>query len=224
MKKLGILTIGQSPRPDILQELQAIFGNAIERMETGALDGMSNSEIEKLRPDEGERMLVTRLSDGSEIHIAEEKLMNCMQKKICCLEEKGAGAILILCTADFHGLHSTVPLIEPRKILNAVIPRLSPRSAIGVLSPDNQQVEATKRDWQGIVGHIEVLTASPYGKKEELESAAKVFRSKDLDLIVLDCMGYTESARKRIEELSGKPVILSKALAAKAAVDVLEGK
>jgi len=35
------------------------------------------------------------------------------------------------------------------------------------------------------------------------------------DLILLDCMGYTESARELVQQISGKPVILSNALMAK---------
>lgn len=45
MKKLGILTIGQSPRPDILGELLPLFDNDIEIFEAGALDGLTMEEI-----------------------------------------------------------------------------------------------------------------------------------------------------------------------------------
>ncbi len=222
MKKLGILTIGQSPRPDILGELMPLFDNDIEILEAGALDGLSAAEIVKMQPGPDDRMLVTRLADGTVVHVAEEALMGCMQGQIQCLEEKGAKCIFVLCTARFQGLHCQVPLIQPGDILNETIPKRSHNSAIGVLSPEPEQVEATRRDWQGIVDRLEVLTASPYGSMAEIDGAASAFGQMDIDLIVLDCMGYTEKIRKRMEALSGKPVILSKTLAAERAAEILK--
>lgn len=222
MKKLGILTIGQSPRPDILQDLMPVFGENTALIEAGALDGLSEEEIKKLSPGEEERMLVTRLSDGTEVHVAEEKLTACMQQKIYEMETAGVDCILLLCTAAFHGLRCGVPLIEPRKILNRLVPLKSKDSSIGVLSPEAEQVEATKKDWHGIINHLEVLTASPYGSMKEIERAAEQFSSMNIDFVVLDCMGYTEAIRRQIEEISGKTVILSKTLAAHRVMEILE--
>lgn len=214
-KKIGILTIGQSPRPDIIEELIPYFGENIEIIEAGALDHKTEAEISALQPKAGQRLLVTRLADGRVVHVAEELLTSCMQDQINSLEEKDVSAILILCTARFKSLHANVPCVEPGKLLNELIPLFSPRSSIGVLSPDEAQIESTKKDWAGIVEHIEVLTASPYGNMTQLELAAKAFKTLDIDLIVLDCMGYTEEMRRSVSEVSGKPVILSKVLAAK---------
>ena len=80
---------------------------------------------------------------------------------------------------------------------------------------------ATRRYWYGIVERLEVLTASPYGPLTEIEMSARAFGKMDVDLIVLDCMGYTEEIRVRMEVLSGKPVILSKTLAAEKVVEIL---
>lgn len=222
MKKLGILTIGQSPRPDILGELLPLFDNDIDIFEAGALDGLTMEEIRELKPGPDDRLLVTRLVDDSVVHVAEEALMGCMQEKIRQLEAKGALCIFILCTARFQGLSSQVPLVQPREILNETILKRSKHSAIGVLSPEAEQVEATRKDWNGIVERLEVLTASPYGPLTEIEAAAKVFGQLDIDLIVLDCMGYTEEIRERMEALSGKPVLLSKTLAAEKTVELLK--
>ena len=148
--------------------------------------------------------------------------MGCMQSQIRRLGEKGAKCIFVLCTARFQGLRSQVPLIQPGDILNETIPKRSHNSAIGVLSPEQEQVEATRRDWQGIVDRLEVLTASPYGSMAEIDGAARAFGQMDIDLIVLDCMGYTEKIRKRMETVAGKPVILSKTLAAERAAAILK--
>ena len=67
-----------------------------------------------------------------------------------------------------------------------------------------------------------MLTASPYGEDHLIEEAGRQFGQMDIDLIVLDCMGYQEKHRKLVAAASGKPVILSKALAAKMASELLE--
>ena len=113
------------------------------------------------------------------------------------MEVQGTKCIFVLCTARFQGLHSHVPLIQPREILNETVPKQAANSAIGVLSPEAEQVESTKRDWNGIVDRLEVLTASPYGALADLEAVAREFGRMDIDLIVLDCMGYTEKQRQR---------------------------
>ena len=38
MKKIGILTIGQSPRPDVVGEFSRVLGGEYEIIEKGALD------------------------------------------------------------------------------------------------------------------------------------------------------------------------------------------
>ena len=48
MKKIGMLTIGQSPRDDILPGLKEIFGKNVEIVEAGALDGLTLEEVERV--------------------------------------------------------------------------------------------------------------------------------------------------------------------------------
>ena len=50
MKKLGLITIGQSPRIDVVPEIRQIIGHGIEVMEGGALDGLTLDEVRKLYP------------------------------------------------------------------------------------------------------------------------------------------------------------------------------
>jgi len=45
MKKLGIITVGQSPRSDIVAEMAPFFGKDIDIIERGALDGLSMTQI-----------------------------------------------------------------------------------------------------------------------------------------------------------------------------------
>ena len=47
-KRIGIVTIGQSPRTDVVPEIQAHLGDHVEVLEHGALDGLSLTEVQEL--------------------------------------------------------------------------------------------------------------------------------------------------------------------------------
>ena len=65
MKKIGAITVGQSPRVDLIPEIQPILGDSVEIIQAGALDGLSKEEIAKFVPRPGENVLVSRLTDGT---------------------------------------------------------------------------------------------------------------------------------------------------------------
>jgi protein AroM len=76
MKKIGILTIGQSPRPDVVGEFLNVFGSDYEILEKGALDDYSVEELRKRNVSDGERILVTKLVDGQEIKISHDFVLS----------------------------------------------------------------------------------------------------------------------------------------------------
>ena len=48
-KKIGAITIGQSPRIDVIPEMQEILGENVIILEAGALDGLTKEEIEEFK-------------------------------------------------------------------------------------------------------------------------------------------------------------------------------
>ena len=55
--KIGALTIGQSPRNDLIPEIEAFFKGA-EIIQLGALDGLSKEQIADLAPSGGVQALM----------------------------------------------------------------------------------------------------------------------------------------------------------------------
>ena len=55
--KIGTLTIGQSPRNDLIPEIEAFFKGA-EIIQLGALDGLSKEQIADLAPSGEDEILV----------------------------------------------------------------------------------------------------------------------------------------------------------------------
>ncbi len=56
---VGLVTIGQSPRSDVVPEIAALIGPGVDVQEAGALDGLGHSEIEALAPTGHDEILVT---------------------------------------------------------------------------------------------------------------------------------------------------------------------
>ena len=101
MKKLGLITIGQSPRTDVTPDLAPIFGPDIQLCQAGALDGMTAQEIAAFAPEEGDYVLISRLRDGSSAVFAEKHILPRLQQCIYDLEAKGVELIMFLCTGSF---------------------------------------------------------------------------------------------------------------------------
>ena len=114
MKKIGMLTIGQSPRDDILPSFMDIMGKGYEIVEAGALDDLTLDEIERVefRPDD--YLLVSRMRDGTEIKITKRLILPLMQKRINELEERGVRLTVIMCTGKFPSFKSRGLVVTPR--------------------------------------------------------------------------------------------------------------
>ena len=60
---LGIVTIGQTPRPDIERACRSYAGATAIRI-AGALDGLTREEVRHLENRDGPYPLLVRLADG----------------------------------------------------------------------------------------------------------------------------------------------------------------
>src|SRR5204863_499772 len=61
---VGLITIGQSPRVDVVPDMAKVIGPGVEIREAGALDGLDRAQIDALAPGAGDEILVTRPCDG----------------------------------------------------------------------------------------------------------------------------------------------------------------
>ena len=220
MKRLGVLTIGESPRPDMMVDLEPILCEKAEITEAGALDGLTEEQVAAMAPGPGDVVLVTRFN-GRTVEVAERCIVERLQIKINELEAAGMQCILLLCTGRFSNFVVNVPFIAPGPVLSAVVPVCSNNSSIGVLVPEESQIEELRRAWAPLVRRVELISASPYGAIEDIEAAAATFRDMDIDLIVPDCMGYTQAIKDIIADISQKPVMLSRTLVARVVVEML---
>lgn len=221
MKKIGLITIGQSPRDDVIADIGPLFSPDITLLQAGALDGLTAQDIAAFAPAPGDYVLISRLRDGSSAVFAEKYILPRLQNCIDLLEEQGAELILFLCTGSFPSFSSGVPLVFPCKVLDGIVPALSNHSSIAVVTPTPEQEAQCTEKWQNYVDSVLVVPASPYGDPKELELACERIAGTPADLVVLDCIGYTAAMKNYVRERTGKPVILSRTIAARVVMELL---
>lgn len=220
MRRLGLITIGQSPRIDAIPEVKEVLeGLDVEIVECGALDELSREQIDELFPREGEHLFVTRLRDGTEVKVARERILPLLQECIDELEPR-VDVIAVFCTGELPGLRSSKPLIELSELLLRTVEALKVRK-LGVVIPDPRQVGMTEERWRRVVPDVKVLSLSPYtGSLEELERVSREMR--DRDVIVLDCVGFRKESKRVAASASGRPVILPRTLLARVLRELME--
>lgn len=216
MFKLGAITVGQSPRADVTDDIMGIFNGKLELIERGALDGLTLAEVALLKPEEGDYVLVSRMRDGTQVFFAEEKILPRIQECIHQLEQEGVQMILFFCTGEFaYPFESCVPCVYPGKLITSLVPALCGDEPLIVITPLPEQVEQTRNKWRKIVPDVTAVAASPYGDMAAIEKAGEVIRTMTGSLVIMDCIGYSQAMKKIVARKTGKKVILSRTMAAR---------
>lgn len=213
--KAGVITIGQSPRPYIMNSIAPILECSFDIIEDGALNEYSYDEISKefpLKPNSD--FFVTELSDGTEVHINLEYIKPLIQKAIERLEDRGAEIIVLMCTGEMGKFKSNVLFVESSEIIKNVTVALGKHKKVGVLIPDeNQRIQMENR-WMGTNVDAEICALSPYLSIEEAKKEIAKFKDRSWDIAVLDCMGYTEEMKQAISDKLNIRVLLSRSIVA----------
>jgi protein AroM len=206
-KKIGFLTIGQSPRKDILPEIIPRLSSPCQVIQAGALDDLGWEEIARLKPEEGHLPLITRLRNGQAVIVSREKIKPILQAKINELEEKEAEIIALLCTEDFADSHSKKKLLLPFNLMKEEILKLSPSGLI-VFIPLEEQRKLAEAKWRipKIPLLIEVL--NPYQDFFNLNQLINKLGRRENFLLVFDCLGYSISLAQSISEHLALPYLI----------------
>jgi protein AroM len=207
MRVVAMLTIGQTPRRDITDDLRQLLPEGVVLREYGALDGLTRAEAECLCGYEGiGELLVTRMAGEREmIRLSADKVFARLQDCIVRAEAEGADVHLMACTGNF-------PLyVHQKRIL---YPGICQRQAalqmggtVGVLIPNEAQRAQILGWWAECGAAVQLETADPFGETEAVQTAVKKLKEQGAGLICLDCFGYT-LAHKAAAEACGLPAVL----------------
>lgn len=215
MKIIGMTTIGQSPRDDLVPYMEETFSRRVTVLQRGALDGLTGAEIAGLAPRAGQGTLVTRLRDGSEVPLSYEAVLPRMQAAVDELAARGAELLVVLCGADWSALRSDLLIVNPGQVFPAIVTALAKGRRLGVIKPSPAQVAGAERQFRERGIEAVATSASPYIGEARLEAAraaAEALRAARVDLVWMTCVGMDEPMRGVVREVTGKPVVLARSI------------
>jgi protein AroM len=219
VRRLGVLTIGQAPRPDgLAREVAAVLGEGFAVVERGALDDLGPGDLASLAPRPGRDLLVTRLRDGGPVRVAEEAIVERLQHQIKRLEdEDGVEATLLLCTGAFPAFRHHRPLLQPQAALHGAALGIAGPDQLGAVIPLAEQRPQMARAWRERGADVVLVVADPYGPEPgaAVERAAAEAWDRGARVLLMDCFGYDLAMRRAAAKAFSGPVLLARSLAAR---------
>jgi protein AroM len=224
---VGVVTIGQSPRTDVMPDISRSLPPGTRVIERGALDRLGPAQLVALAPACGEDLLVTRLREGREVTLAETRLMPLLQDAVDEVTGRGAVIVAALCTGSLPGIRCRPPLLMPGPLVRNLVAALAPGSRrgrlarLGVVVPAPDQAGSAMADWSAAADEVLVLAASPYGPPAALAQAAETLAAWRPGLVVLDCLGFDGQMKQMVARAVDVPVVLPRTVLAGALAALL---
>lgn len=219
-RPIGAVTLGQTPRDDVVPHLEKTLGDRFEILQVGALDHSSEEEVRAGASELNGALLVTRLRGGVEVCVREGFLTPRVQACVSGLQDR-AELILFLCTGDFPSLKSSLPILYPGPILRSVVRGLE-WERLGVMTPAAEQIQPQRERWGEVTEHAVVEHASPYRPLHELDAAAERLRQAGVHGVAMDCIGYTQRMKQRVRDIVGRPCLTATTLLARVAAEFVD--
>ncbi len=166
------ITIGESPRDDVIPELLNIIDKNFAYHQIGLIDGVDPSVYAPAGPED---LLVSKKKDGTIVYISHKWVC----EKLSCM--KFNEPAVLLCTAKFDDDR----LILPYKVINSFFQALPKLQSATVVVPEKDQCEDAQKRWAKIAHNVKCMAFSPY-----TESYID-FDITDQQLVYLDCIGFT---------------------------------
>ncbi len=218
LNTVRFVTIGQTPRTDMVPDLVARLPEGTLIREVGALDGLDPAEVTALAPGPGEARLVTRMADGTQAVVGKAKMHARLQGILDGVGPDPAVVTVLLCTGEFPGLRGPGVFLDAQHLVDHGVAALcAGMKRVGLLLPAAEQ--ADEFHWRPAPHQeLRVTWASPY-VGDRFDDAARELSG--CDAVVMHCMGFTEEQRRRVAGTSGRPVLLARRFVAAAVAQLL---
>lgn len=225
MPCLGVVTIGQSPRTDMVPELRRWLGGA-DIAERGALDNLTTAEAGQLGPDgPGDRLLVSRMRDGTSVKLGVSRVHPLVRAAVRDLEDRGVTTTLIVCTGELPPVPHRGTLLLAESLLSHGVQAIIGGERLAVLCPDPGQAANSRARWAAVSEDPLVASASPYepDSLSQVAAAAESVSREGARFVVMDCMGYDLAAREAAARASGRTALLAREIVARLTAAALGG-
>lgn len=208
-RTLGIITIGQAPRDDIAALFAQHAPTGTKVVLRGALDGLSDAEVDQLQPENGGDTLYTRLRGGRDVKISKKAVIARSPKTIARLREDGCDAIVYACTGEFPPMAGDEGILFPSRVLNGLATGLLPQGRLGLLIPLPEQAEKLTAKWTRPGLEIVAEALAPSADAKAANAAAERLAARKPDLVAMDCMSYTPVTKEQVKPALGVPTLLA---------------
>ncbi len=188
--------------------MQEVWGRDIPVLERGALDGLDERGRTALQPT-GDDVLVTRLRNGREVCLEPVRVRRLLCEAVRFLVQSGADPVVLLCTGTPGFALPGSRIIVPREIFPGLVRGLV-RGPIGVMVPRPEQESAAKTLFGVDSRRVVTVAASPYDfdrDPTDFDRAARVLSRTSVEIIAMNCMGYTGIMADHVAERARLPAL-----------------
>ncbi|WP_051839642.1 AroM family protein [Streptomyces sp. NRRL F-5126] len=205
MTPVGLLTIGQSPRPDVEPTLAEVLGETPLVCE-GALDGLTREQIAELAVPAGPAGIETRLADGSTIVVRRDALPPLLRSAAARLPP-AVRLAAYLCTGALPDTgREELLLLDSGALLHGTVAAAARGRRLGVVSLPSDLADAPG-SWARHDPGALYAAADPYGHGPSVAAAACELAESGAALLVLDCMGFGREHQEEAARACALPVI-----------------
>lgn len=211
MKNMWIIEMGGSPRQDLTQDVRRVLGNSFSIMEVGVLDGLSRKEVESHMVNGQEPQIKTITHEKKEITLSSDWVENKISELITSINPEKHDAILVACDEDYTSISVSSPVFFPSRIFINAISSIVTDKRIAVIFPVEEQIERLGKRWKKLSQNVTFEVSNPFDHAAMI-SKIKYLNVDFIDYIVLDCFGFTMKHKEEVEDITGLPCILSRAV------------
>lgn len=212
---IGLVFLGRRPR-SVFTGLFADVDPRCGVVVRCALADVPDAEVAALHDPGGDYPVHVPVAPDLLVDIPRAAIAPYVQRCVDALARDGARLVAVLCAADL-GVHSTVvPVVEPGRLLAAVVQSVVGPGPVGILVPTPGQVDGCAANWAARGLQPDVRAVSPYAPSagERLREAAEHFRAAGVQAVALECMGFDSGHARTVGSHSGgAPVFVARELA-----------
>ena len=200
--------MGNSPRSDIVEDINNLLNDDYEIKEIGILDGLNPPEIELLKAKDNEESIITKMN-GEKLCILSSIKVECrIQEVINNLSINKNDIILINCDEEYKNLNSNHSLLIPYKILIDFLESTQNyQLKTAIIFPVSSQIQYSSDTWKNLFPNSKFFVANPF-IRTDLTMVSRSIYEFSPELIILNCFGFTLSQKYFIEKIIHVPVIL----------------
>jgi len=218
---IGLLVVGQSPRPELLAEFRHVLSVESADIEVlGALDHLDDEALAAASPTSDTDTLYTTLPDGRSVLVSKAIVTEGMRARLKDLAEEQVDVSVIACTGNFKGLSAPGVHFASDLITGVVDGCLPASGRLGVFIPTAAQAAACIERWTRSDRDCVVVPLQPDADDATISQAAEVMASLCPDLVLHDCISYTRHSRQIAAKIHGKPAVLASSACARLAAEL----